>query len=271
MFNVLVAANDAAWESARMMMSVSRFKEYSGDEARAISEHDPSSLRLLESVPTLLIYETLVEGNRGDIVRYGQLRGIRKDGAELTFRFSEDGRLSRQRIIAELHRFQLVDWEMDRTHWAIKDGYPPQDIIDDMITAPKTYDIVLSFAGENRAYVEEVATILGNAGVTYFYDKNEAASLWGKDLSEHLDLVYRRGGRYCVMFVSKAYADKIWTSHERRSALSRAVELKREYILPVRFDNTEVPGLRPSVVYQDAKIMSPAQLAQLILQKLGRA
>jgi hypothetical protein len=43
----------------------------------------------------------------------------------------------------------------------------------------------------------------------------------------------------------------------------------REYVLPVRFDDTEIPGLRPTVVYADARSLKPAQLAGLISEKLG--
>ena len=42
-----------------------------------------------------------------------------------------------------------------------------------------TYDIVLSFAGEQRAYVEEVAQLLKNKGVNVFYDKFNEIELWG--------------------------------------------------------------------------------------------
>ena len=48
---------------------------------------------------------------------------------------------------------------------------------------------------------------------------------------------------YVVMCVSRAYVEKAWPRHERRSALSRMIEDKREYVLPVRFDDTQVPGL----------------------------
>ena len=52
-------------------------------------------------------------------------------------------------------------------------------------TAPaktvEKYDIALSFAGENRVYVEEVAQALRSAGVSVFYDKFEQAGLWGKE------------------------------------------------------------------------------------------
>ncbi len=133
-----------------------------------------------------------------------------------------------------------------------------------------SYEVVLSFAGEQRDYVEAVAAMLRDAGVSLFYDKYEEATLWGKELTEHLDTVYRGTARYCVMFVSKGYADKVWTTAERRSALARALEEKQEYILPARFDDTEIPGLRPTIGYVDLRVKSPADVVRLILQKLGR-
>ena len=48
---------------------------------------------------------------------------------------------------------------------------------------------------------------------------------------------------YVVMFISEAYVSKAWPNHERRSALSRMIKEEDEYILPVRFDGTRVPGL----------------------------
>ena len=132
------------------------------------------------------------------------------------------------------------------------------------------YEVVLSFAGEDREYVEAVADYLKNNNVKVFYDKYEEVTLWGKDLSEHLDKVYRGSARYCVMFISKNYANKVWTSHERRSALAKAIEEKEEYILPVRFDDTEIPGIRPTVGYVDLSKKTPEQLGKMILQKLGR-
>jgi len=49
------------------------------------------------------------------------------------------------------------------------------------------------------------------------------------------------------MFVSAAYAEKVWPTHERRSVQARALSEKSEYILPVRFDDTEIPGLPNTV------------------------
>jgi hypothetical protein len=132
------------------------------------------------------------------------------------------------------------------------------------------YEVVLSFAGEDRAYAERVAHILRANEVSLFYDNYEEASLWGKDLVEHLHKVYSGSARYCVMFISKHYADKVWPTHERRSAFEKAIETKEEYILPARFDDTEIPGLRKTIGYVDLRRKSPEQLAALILDKLGR-
>jgi len=132
------------------------------------------------------------------------------------------------------------------------------------------YEVVLSFAGEDREYVEAVAECLKENNVKVFYDKYEEVTLWGKDLVEHLDKVYRGSARYCVVFISKNYANKVWTTHERRSALAKAIEEKEEYILPVRFDDTNIPGIRPTIGYVDLSEKTPGQFCKMIIQKLGR-
>jgi hypothetical protein len=134
----------------------------------------------------------------------------------------------------------------------------------------EAYEVVLSFAGEDRKYVDRVAEILRTNGVSLFYDDYEEATLWGKDLNEHLHKVYSGSARYCVMFISKHYAEKVWPTLERRSAFEKAVEAKDEYILPARFDDTEIPGLRKTVKYVDLRTKTPEELATLTLKKLGR-
>jgi TIR domain len=131
------------------------------------------------------------------------------------------------------------------------------------------YDVCLSFAGEQRAYVERVANSLTSRNVRVFYDLNEQATLWGKDLYEHLDEVYRKKARYCIIFISNDYIQKVWTSHERKSAQARAIEIGAEYILPARFDDSAVPGLHSTVGYIDLRITSPEDLAALAIQKIS--
>lgn len=131
------------------------------------------------------------------------------------------------------------------------------------------YDVALSYAGEDRSYVEQVACALRDDAVRVFYDRFEQVDLWGKDLGDHLDLIYRVQSRFCVMFISAAYAAKVWTDHERKSALARAIEQREaEYLLPARFDDTELPGLRPTVKYEDLRGQTPDEFAKFIVAKV---
>ena len=107
-------------------------------------------------------------------------------------------------------------------------------------------------------------------GVTYFYDRDEdqAVNLWGRNLYQYLAEVYSKRARYTVIFISSYYSKKRWTSHELQSPQARAFVENREYILPVRFDETELPGLLPVVAYVTLKSISPIQLAQMIRKKV---
>src|ERR1700754_940314 len=113
------------------------------------------------------------------------------------------------------------------------------------------FDVALSFAGEDRRFVAAVAERLkiAHPHIRVFYDGDDETQveLWGKDLPEALDEIYRKGSRYAVLFVSAHYAAKMWTRLERRSAIARALQEKREYILPAHFDDTELPALPPTI------------------------
>lgn len=128
------------------------------------------------------------------------------------------------------------------------------------------YQVALSFASEDRPYVSQVARLLRQRKVRVFYDEYESVSLWGKDLYVHLDEVYRKRARYCVVFLSQHYSSKLWTSHERESAQARAFQQQNEYILPVKIDSTEIPGIKPTIGYVSK--LPARQLADLIYRKI---
>jgi hypothetical protein len=131
------------------------------------------------------------------------------------------------------------------------------------------YHIALSFAGEDREYVEKVANELRDSGVDVFYDKFEETKLWGKNLYSYLSDIYQNKAVYTVMFVSQAYKEKLWTNHERESAQARAFSESKEYILPAKFDNTvEIPGLLSTTGYIDLNNLSPEEFALKIITKL---
>ena len=119
---------------------------------------------------------------------------------------------------------------------------------------------------------EELANLLRHAGVRVFYDRFFPEQLWGKDLPAVFDRIYRKDSRFCVIFVSREYAEREWTYHERRSAVARALaERGREYILPIQVEPVELDGIPPTIGYLSAKSYTIQKIAELLLKKLESA
>ena len=130
------------------------------------------------------------------------------------------------------------------------------------------YDVVLSFAGEDRSHAERLAEELRKKGVKVFYDKYEQAILWGKDLYAYLSDIYQNKAKFCVMFCSRHYAEKLWTNHERQAAQARAIREQAEYILPIRLDQSEIPGVLRTTGHIDWHDESAENIASLVVEKL---
>ncbi len=138
------------------------------------------------------------------------------------------------------------------------------------LAADQEYEFAaaLSFAGEDREYVEEVNRAFQAAGIRTFLDSDYAAEMWGEDLVEYFDSIYRKRSKFVVMFVSRFYAEKPWTVFERRSALARQVTERGAYVLPVRLDSTELDGLRHTVGYMDSRRYGIDKLVEALRSKL---
>jgi hypothetical protein len=133
------------------------------------------------------------------------------------------------------------------------------------------YDVAVSFAGEDRATAERFAKLLKAEGFSVFYDFWNKADLWGRNLYAHLAEVYSKKARFCVMFLSAAYAKKAWTRHEMQAAQERAFRENEAYILPVRLDDTAIPGIGETVAYLDLRRESVEEVAQIAAEKIRGA
>lgn len=131
------------------------------------------------------------------------------------------------------------------------------------------YDVALSFAGEDRKYSDQLAKLLDERGIKVFYDYYETAELWGKNLYQHFQSIYRDKARFCVVFVSQSYAEKVWPRHELEQAQARAFRENEEYILPVRIDNTEIPGINDTRGYIELKTTTMEKIADSVITKLS--
>jgi hypothetical protein len=129
--------------------------------------------------------------------------------------------------------------------------------------------VALSFAGAQRDYVGQVAAALKARGMRCFYDADRQVRLWGTHLAEELPRIYERESVVVVVFVSADYAEGDWTRLERRAAFSRAVREAGVYVLPARFDDSELPGLLGDVAAINLRDYTPEQFADLVVAKIA--
>lgn len=130
------------------------------------------------------------------------------------------------------------------------------------------YDVVLSFAGEDREYVEECADILTALGIKVFYDSYEQDVLWGKDLYTFLADIYSNKARYAIVFVSQHYVKKRWTKHEFKFINERLFNSETEYLLPVFLDDTKLCGIPETQGYLTNK--TPYEVAVMFAKKINK-
>jgi hypothetical protein len=136
-------------------------------------------------------------------------------------------------------------------------------------TLPDSFDVAVSFAGPERESARQLAEILRAGGYAVFYDDFFPEQLWGKNLQVFFDEIFRKKARFCVMFVSKEYQQRVWTNHEARSAQARALEEKgNEYILPIQVDGTELEGLLPTIGYIPIGI-GIEKIGEMLINKLS--
>lgn len=131
------------------------------------------------------------------------------------------------------------------------------------------FDVALSYAGEDQHLVLPVVARLKDLGVALFHDKEREAEKWGVDLVEYFSQAFTQRARYVLLFSSKHYVDK-WARLQRRAAFGRAVEQHTEYVLPIRVDDTEVPGLSPTIAYLDLRVHDAGTIADAVVQKLAQ-
>jgi hypothetical protein len=136
-----------------------------------------------------------------------------------------------------------------------------------------TYDIAVSFAGEQRAYVAAVVAAVKDCGLSVFYDKDKGNEWWGKSFIRAQRTVYGTQTRVFVPFISKDYLTKPIPMDEFSAAMMTAVKQGDGYVLPVLMGDVQVPPdlLHPHIHYLRSDDFSPEELAEQLAQRVGVA
>lgn len=120
MYNFFVTSQDDAWENSFYEIEKSRFLEYTNSEiAAAFQVLSSETIEKLISYPSLFAYE-----GKSENVRLGKLTSIRERGRKIIVQFDirNDIRPIPFREIEPIAPLlDIRDWEINRTHWAVKD------------------------------------------------------------------------------------------------------------------------------------------------------
>jgi hypothetical protein len=130
------------------------------------------------------------------------------------------------------------------------------------------FDVLLSFAGTERVFARAIHAICQANGINTFLDEEFQYEIWGKNLVEYLDKLYRERGTYCIALISKDYRERAYTKVERRAAFDRMIQQSGEYFLPVKVDDTWIDGLPMSTAYLDIRVQGILGICEILIKKM---
>lgn len=85
----------------------------------------------------------------------------------------------------------------------------------------KKFDVALTFAGEDRSFVEKLKECLESQGYSVFYDFDYQHDILGQDVEEYLKPIYSKECRYVVAVIGEMYGRKQWTELEYQNYRDR--------------------------------------------------
>lgn len=286
MYNLFVSGNEEAWQGEPWTIEASRCVNEYTDES-IISQFgslDAASIEALQKLPCIFAYES----SRNLNPKFGVIRDIVKRQGQVRVEYefiSVDPFLTHKDIDDMLFELDIGKWEMNRTHWAVKDVNLAKELHKRGITLPNwtrsvskavdisthKFDVALSFPGEVRPMVEEVARYLEQliGPNAYFYDNNYTSQLARPSLDTFLQDIYRNRAKLIVVFLSADYQRKNWCGIEFRAIRDIIAERENNRIMFVRTDDGAVEGVFATDGYVDARRHDAATLASYIQERVN--
>jgi hypothetical protein len=286
MYNLLIAGVDGTWDGEPIILELGRcVREYTDPElTRHFGELDSAAVNELKKLPCIFAYEG---SHNISPPQFGILRDItkRQDRARIAYEIQPvDPFLTSADLASLSFELDIGKWELTRTHWAVKDVNLPRELRAKGIVLPEwtrdyskavditthSFDVALSFPGEVRATVEQVAAELERriGPRAYFYDNNFVSQLARPSLDLLLQDLYRNRARLVVVFLGTDYQRKDWCGIEFRAIRDVIMEREHNRIMYVRMDDGPVEGVFRTDGYIDGRRFTPAEIAGFIEERL---
>jgi len=137
----------------------------------------------------------------------------------------------------------------------------------------RQFAIALSFPGERRKYVEQVANALlpafggGQGKARIFYDDWHEGLIIGYASNRKLQDIYATESDLIVPFYCRDYRKKPWCGLELRAIEPLLFDEEFDRVLPFRFDDVEIPGTFKTDIFPIVSDRRPEDIARLILDR----
>ncbi len=286
MYNLLVSSDDEAWDGEPYFLDIGRcVREYTDAEISAkYGDFTQPSVKEIRRFPCILAYEARCYKDP----HFGLIRDIAKRQGKVRIEYEIvplDKFLSHSDISDMLFDLDIEAWEMNRTHWAIKNINLAKELASRGIHLPRwarseakavditehEFDVALSFPGEIRGYIESIAMELERlvGPDSYFYDNNYIAQLAVASLDTLLHDIYGKRSMLVVVFLCKEYQDKEWCGLEFRVVKALIMEKQHRRVMFVRMDDCDVDGVFKTDGYIDGRKYSPDDIASFIEERIS--
>ncbi len=285
MYNLLVSGNPDAWQGTPWQIEASRcVREYTDDKiTKMYGSLDGDAITALKRLPCIFAYEACHEQSP----KFGIIRDIKKSGKIATIEYeTHDVQpfLTAEDLESLALELDIAKWEMNRTHWAVKDVNLPKELSARQIKLPSwiqaaerrinitnhEFRVSLSFPGESRHFVEKVAADLERrlGPDSYFYDENYVSQLSRPSLDSLLQDIYRNRSKLVVVFIGSNYQNKNWCGIEFRAIRDIINNKGHNRVMFVRMDDGPVEGIFLGDGYVDAKRFGAMDVARFIEERL---
>ncbi|MBF0583327.1 MAG: TIR domain-containing protein [Magnetococcales bacterium] len=287
MYNLFVSGNEEAWDGKPWQTEISRcVRGYTDNEiTKQFGELDTAAVNVLRRFPCIFAYESYCR----KAPKFGVITKIikRQDQVRIEYEIkSVDPFLSVEDLssLAFELDISISNWEMNRTHWAVKDVDLARELEVRGINLPtwardstKTvditthqFDVALSFPGEVRDVVEQIASQLKTSiGIaSCFYDNHYISQLARPALDTLLQDIYRNRSKLIVVFLGGDYQRKYWCGIEFRAIKEIIMERDHKRIMFIKMDDEPVDGIFKTDGYIDGRRFRPDEIAHFIQERI---
>ena len=285
MYNLFVSGKSDSWNGAPFLLEIGRCVcEFTDKEIiEKYGELTKSNIDEIKQFPCIFAYENQVTKNP----KFGLIRKIvnRQVKIKIEYEIIELEKFLTYSDISNMSlNLDISDWEMNRTHWAIKDVNLSKELISKGIKFPQgicrdtkavditkhKFEVALSFPGEIRNYIATIVSELEKlvGPNSYFYDSNYKAQLARPSLDTLLQDIYKNRSKLIVVFLCKKYQEKEWCGIEFRAIKEIIMERQNNKVMFIKMDDGVVEGVFKTDGYIDGKTHSPIEVARLIKDRI---